>query len=109
MTEALRLTIENGFAVIEFDQPDSKVNVLSAANLTELEKIIQQLNERKDLSGLCIVSNKPDIFIAGADIKEIEGITTPLEAESKAKSGQEILNALEKLPFPTLALINGAC
>src|SRR3989338_10030777 len=102
MTEALRLRIENGFAIIEFDQPDSKVNFLSAANLTELAKLIQELNKKKDLSGLCIVSNKPDIFIAGADIKEIEGITTPLEAGSKAKKGQEILNALEKLPFSTV-------
>ncbi|MDP3732575.1 MAG: 3-hydroxyacyl-CoA dehydrogenase NAD-binding domain-containing protein [Candidatus Omnitrophota bacterium] len=109
MNNSLTLKIENGFAVIEFDQPDSKVNVLSTENLTELEKLIQELNEKKDLLGLCIVSNKPDIFIAGADIKEIEGITTPSEAESKAKSGQEILNALERLPFPTLALINGAC
>lgn len=109
MDNCLTLKIENGFAIIEFDQPDSKVNVLSAANLTELEKLIQELNEKKDLSGLCIVSNKPDIFIAGADIKEIEGITTPLEAGSKARKGQEILNALEKLPFPTAALINGAC
>lgn len=109
MDNCLTLKIENGFAVIEFDQPDSKVNVLSAENLTELEKLIQQLNEKKDLSGLCIVSNKQGIFIAGADIKEIEGITTPLEAGPKSRKGQEILNALEKLPFPTVALINGAC
>lgn len=105
----VNLRVENNFVIIEFDQPDSKVNVLSAASLGEFEKIITQLSQRKDLSGACIASAKPDIFIAGADIKEIENITIAAEAEAKAKAGQKILNALEKLPFPTVALINGAC
>ena len=48
MDNCLTLKIEKGFAIIEFDQPDSKVNVLSAANLIELEKLIQELNEKKD-------------------------------------------------------------
>ena len=109
MNKSLNLKIENEFAVIEFDQPDSKVNVLSAASLTELDEIISQLGSRKDLKGVCIASKKPDIFIAGADIKEIENITSTSEAQVKAQAGQKILNALERLPIPTIALINGAC
>lgn len=109
MANNIKLRFQNEFAVIEFDQLDSKVNVLSAATLSELQVIIRQLGKRKDLSGAFITSAKPDIFIAGADIKEIENITVVSDAEAKAKAGQEILNELEKLPFPTVALINGAC
>ena len=105
----MKLKIENGIVIIEFDQPDSKANVLSAVSLTELEKIILELNSRQDLKGACILSSKPDIFIAGADIKEIENIKSVSEAEAKARAGQKILSSLEELPMPTVALINGAC
>ncbi|MEK6728064.1 MAG: 3-hydroxyacyl-CoA dehydrogenase NAD-binding domain-containing protein [Candidatus Omnitrophota bacterium] len=105
----LKLRIENEFAIIEFDQPDSKANVLSQASMTELQEIILKLNARNDLRGVCILSNKQDIFIAGADIKEIENITTVSEAMAKAQGGQKILNSLEGLSIPTIALINGAC
>lgn len=105
----LKLRIENEFAIIEFDQTDSKVNVLSAASMTELQKIISQISARQNLKGVCILSNKQDIFIAGADIKEIENINTVSEAMAKAQAGQKILNILEGLPVPTIALINGAC
>ncbi|MDO8749471.1 MAG: 3-hydroxyacyl-CoA dehydrogenase NAD-binding domain-containing protein [Candidatus Omnitrophota bacterium] len=105
----LSLKIENGFAVIEFDQPEAKVNVLSSAVMKELEGIIAQLASKPDLKGLLVVSKKPDIFIAGADIKEIENIASSSEAEVKAQEGQKIFNALEKLSIPSIALINGAC
>jgi 3-hydroxyacyl-CoA dehydrogenase/enoyl-CoA hydratase/3-hydroxybutyryl-CoA epimerase len=106
---SLSLKIEDGYASIEFDQLESKVNILSAQSLLELDEIISQLEQRKDLKGACILSKKPDIFIAGADIKEIENITSASEGQAKSAAGQKILNRLEKLPMPTLALINGAC
>ena len=108
-TNSLNLKIEDGFAVVEFDQPEAKVNVLSSAVMKELEGIIAQLSSRRDLKGLLIASKKPDIFIAGADIKEIENITSSPEAEVKAREGQRIFNTLEKLSIPSIALINGAC
>ena len=107
--KAIFLRIEKEIAVIEFDQPNSKANVLSSASLGELNAIIIQLAERRDLKGLCIISRKPGIFIAGADIREIEKITVAGDGRAKAQAGQKILNALEGLPFPTAALINGAC
>lgn len=105
----LKLKIEDNFAIIEFDQPDSKVNVLSAASMAELQEIISQIRSDQNLKGVCVLSNKHDIFIAGADIKEIENITTVSEAMAKAQGGQKTLNALEELSVPTIALINGAC
>ena len=46
---SLSLKIEDGFALIEFDQPDSKVNVLSSELMGELKEIIEQLSGRQDL------------------------------------------------------------
>lgn len=109
MTENLKLKFQNEFAVIEFDQLDSKVNVLSAVIMAELEKIITELSKKNGLKGLCILSNKPDIFIAGGDIKEIERMSSVSEAREIVQAGQKILNRLEGLAFPSIALINGAC
>src|SRR3989338_3937375 len=105
MQNNLKLKIENGFAVIEFDQPDSKINVLSSSSLAELEAIIERLNNTQDLKGLLIASAKPDVFIAGADIKEIEKMKSHSDTEAIVKKGQKILNALEELKVPTAALI----
>ena len=109
MAEIVKLRFENEFAIVEFDQPDSKVNVLSALSLTELEGIISQLNRRQGLLGVLILSKKPGIFIAGGDIKEIEKMTSISEALAIVQAGQSILNALEELSIPSIALINGAC
>ena len=92
---------------IEFDQTDSRVNLLTAAALQELDKILDSLAGKSSLKAVVIVSKKKDIFIAGADIREIEGITRPEEGLQKAKAGQDILNKLEDLPVPTIAVIDG--
>ncbi|MDE2028637.1 MAG: enoyl-CoA hydratase/isomerase family protein, partial [Candidatus Omnitrophica bacterium] len=98
---------ESGIGFITFDQPDSKVNVLSAATLVSFDKILDDL-KNKSLKALVIQSAKKDIFIAGADIKEIETITEENDAKSKAQAGQQVMNKLEDLPFPTVAVIDGA-
>ncbi len=98
----------DNIGIIEIDQADSKVNTLTTELMKEFEKTIDEIYKSK-IEGLIIISKKKDIFIAGADIKEIEGITSFVEAQSKSREGQAILNKLENLEIPTLAAINGAC
>ena len=105
----ITLKFQKDIAVLEFDMPDSKVNVLSTPVMEELKDIIAQFKNRSDLKGVLITSAKPGIFIAGADIKEIEGIEEPRVGREKSKAGQVILNDLEALNIPSVALINGAC
>ena len=97
----------NNIGFIEFDQKDSKVNLLTAVTLQELDKILDLLAGKSSLKAIALISKKKDIFIAGADIKEIEGITRPEEGWQKARAGQDILNKLEDLPVPTIAVIDG--
>ncbi|MBI3602144.1 MAG: enoyl-CoA hydratase/isomerase family protein [Candidatus Omnitrophica bacterium] len=99
---------EFNIAYITFDQPDSKVNVLNAAALLEFEKILDQLKNNSSLKGLVIGSAKKDIFIAGADIKEIENITDVTDGKAKSQAGQGIMDKLEDLSIPTVAVIDGA-
>ncbi len=100
---------ERGVATLTFDTPDSEVNVLCFDALYELEEQITQMYEDKSIKALFIESAKEDIFIAGADINEIKAFKDTAETVEKLQQGQEIFNQLENLPFPTVAMIDGAC
>jgi len=107
----LNFKIENKIAIIEFDQPDSKVNVLNEEVMSEFSAIIKQLADKSksDVKALVITSKKDGIFIAGADIKSIEHIVTCEAAKDKAENGKKILDDLSRLDLITVAVINGAC
>ncbi|VAX37333.1 Enoyl-CoA hydratase / Delta(3)-cis-delta(2)-trans-enoyl-CoA isomerase / 3-hydroxyacyl-CoA dehydrogenase / 3-hydroxybutyryl-CoA epimerase [hydrothermal vent metagenome] len=104
---AITLKIEGTVGFIEFDQEESKVNLLTAEVIMQLNRVLDELKTHKNLSVLIIISKKKDVFIAGADIKEIEKITESADGERKAKAGQDVLNKLEDLCVPTIAVIDG--
>jgi 3-hydroxyacyl-CoA dehydrogenase/enoyl-CoA hydratase/3-hydroxybutyryl-CoA epimerase len=49
------------------------------------------------------------VFIAGADIRELQTIATRSDALAKAQAGQRLFQRLATLPMPTIAVIDGAC
>ena len=104
-----RIQDDRGIATLTFDTPDSEVNVLCFDALYELEQQINEMHNDKSIKALFIESAKAHIFIAGADIKEIKAFKDSVETVDKLREGQEIFNRLEKLPFPTVAMIDGAC
>lgn len=91
------------------DKSNPKVNILTSQNLKELKESLTSLIENKKVKGVCFISKKKNIFIAGADIKEIREITTPQEAEEKSRAGKEVFKLLKEAKFPSLCLINGTC
>jgi len=99
----------NGIATLCFDLEDADVNVLSSEVLKTLDVKLQELKKSEDVKLLQFTSAKVGIFIAGADISEIESLDDEEEAYEKVREGQRILSEISALPFPTLAVIDGAC
>jgi 3-hydroxyacyl-CoA dehydrogenase/enoyl-CoA hydratase/3-hydroxybutyryl-CoA epimerase len=99
---------EDGIAWLLFDKKDSSANTLSEPVLTELNAVLDKL-ERDRPRGLVIRSGKPSGFIAGADITQFEGVTDPAQIETMLRGGHEILDRLDRLPLPTIAVIHGYC
>eukprot|EP00795_Rhopilema_esculentum_P007608 gene7608-13418_t len=64
--------IQDNVAVIRFDTPNSKVNVLSEALTREFVDVFQEVSGNKDVGSIVLISSKPGCFIAGADISAIE-------------------------------------
>lgn len=98
---------EAGIGYITFDNPDAKVNVLNADTIHRLDAILDEIQRKNSVKAVVFRSAKKDVFVAGADIKEIEAITDTADAKVKAQAGQNLFNKIEDLPVPTVAVIDG--
>ncbi len=107
--KAYTVTITDGIARVVLDLPYEKVNKFSAEVMAELGTVLDDLSKEKDLKAIVFSSGKPGMFIAGADIKELQAITSRNEAETKGAAGQQLFQRVEDLKVPTIAVIDGAC
>jgi 3-hydroxyacyl-CoA dehydrogenase/enoyl-CoA hydratase/3-hydroxybutyryl-CoA epimerase len=108
-TNAFRLEHENELSILYFDLPGEKVNKFSSAVMTEFNALIDQLATTSEVKRLLVVSKKPGIFIAGADVSEFGKVTSAEQAEEYTRFGQQTFLKFAKLPQITAALIDGAC
>ena len=92
------VTIDNG---ADWRKP----NTFGPEALLSLSGVLDRLRTR-DWRGL-VLTGKPLVFAAGADITQFPGIT-PERAREGGKAGHELFGRLRELPFPTLAAVNGA-
>ncbi|MEX1013187.1 MAG: 3-hydroxyacyl-CoA dehydrogenase NAD-binding domain-containing protein [Waddliaceae bacterium] len=108
MTFTLNITHDK-VAHLLFDLKDSKVNTFSPKVVDELEEKLDQL-ANEPVKALVISSGKKGTFIAGADLKSFEpAFKNPEIARELIEKGHRVFRKLEKLPFPTIAVIHGAC
>ena len=98
----------DGIAWLGFDKVGASTNVLSGHVLAELGELLKNL-AAKPPKGVIIYSAKSSGFIAGADIKEFTALKTPEDAFQMIRRGQLVMEQLECLPCPSVALINGFC
>ena len=103
------LEINQNIATLTFDLQNEKINKLSFEILKEFKEILNTIENDSSIKALVIDSAKKNIFIAGADIKEIEKLKDEKEVYEALMEVHEIFNKLENLTIPTIAYINGAC
>jgi 3-hydroxyacyl-CoA dehydrogenase / enoyl-CoA hydratase / 3-hydroxybutyryl-CoA epimerase len=93
-------------AWLTLDKPGTSTNVLSSGVLLELNALLDTLVSNPPRA-VIVISGKKSGFIAGADIKEFTGISNEQDGFKLIHAGQEVLNRLEALPYPTVAAIQG--
>ncbi|MCF6198694.1 MAG: 3-hydroxyacyl-CoA dehydrogenase NAD-binding domain-containing protein [Hyphomicrobiaceae bacterium] len=101
-----------GIAWATFDRQNESMNVLGRRPTQELLQIVEMAEKSAslgDIIGLVFLSAKSNNFIAGADIREFEKMTTPEEARDFVLPAIELLNRVEKLRVPVVAAIHGYC
>ncbi len=106
---ALSVEMVDGIAVITFDLPNESVNKLGRAVKDEFVALFARIERDTTVHGAVLISGKPDVWIAGADIEEFLQLKTAADAERLSRDGQMLLDSLERLRVPLVAAIHGAC
>jgi len=101
---AVELTQADDCAFLRLNRPEA-LNALSFAILRDIASAIDEIATWK-VRSLIITGAGEKAFCAGADIKELRGRSLA-ECKKGAELGQAAFARLEKLPFPSVAAING--
>ena len=75
MTEFNYSIDSDGVAIISWDVPNKKMNVMSLEGLTELDNLFDQALLDKQVKGIIITSGKSD-FAGGMDLNVLAGMKT---------------------------------
>ena len=103
---ALITEVIDSIAVIRFNRPASR-NPLSAAALTELDRVVVSYVARRDLKAL-VLTGTEDVFASGANIRELNTLD-PAGAAEFSRRGQQIFPRIAEMTQVTIAAINGYC
>lgn len=106
---ALKIEVSGGIAIITFDLPNEPVNKLNRDIKDELTQLLDRIERDKNVRAAILLSGKPDIWIAGADIEEFQAFKTAADAERLSREGHALLDTLERMRVPIIAAIQGAC
>ena len=96
---AVLITLDNG-------EDHSRPNTLGPRGLAELNHALDTARARDDIAAI-LVTGKPFILAAGADLSAMGVITDREQGLAIARIGHAVLDKLHTAPVPTFALING--
>ena len=104
MTEQVLREDRDGLAILTLNRPDA-LNALSPSLFVELRAHIDAIAEATDAVGCVILAGKGRSFSAGNDLKAIQSGERAPSAHFQA----ETLEAIERLPQPVIAAVQGHC
>lgn len=103
MPEFISVEVEQGVATVLLQRPP--MNALCLQMQREIKAAAEELAVRSDV-GAVVLYGGPKVFAAGADIKEMSGMT--YQDMLKASVGlQDAFTAVARIPQPTIAAVTG--
>jgi enoyl-CoA hydratase/carnithine racemase len=103
VTEFVRLEVEGGVGTIRLDRP--KMNAFNRQVQEELKAVSEEAAGRADVRAV-IVYGGEKVFAAGADVKEMAGMSYA-DMAPVARRLSACFGALSEIPKPTVAAITG--
>ena len=92
-------------AVVTVNRP-KVLNALNAATVRELRQEVDALTTDDTVRAVILTGAGERAFVAGADIAELATLT-PVSAQTLARRGHALCDALERMGKPVIAAING--
>ena len=107
MTDLSPISVQHAGAISTLTvQRPAALNALNRATLEALLQAATELGGRSGLGCVIVTGAGDKAFVAGADIAEMSGMSAA-EAKAFAELGQAAFAALEALPVPVIAAVNG--
>lgn len=103
--QTLELKMDGAIAWLSVHRPQA-MNALNAQVVQEIGEAVQSLKSNSNLRCLVITGSGEKAFVAGADIKEMQSMSSK-DGQAMAERGQKVFQAIEDLPFPVIAAVNG--
>ena len=91
--------------IITVHRPD-KLNALNAATLDALHAAFDAAAADASIRVVVLTGTGPKAFVAGADIAEMTTLS-PVQARDFSLRGQRMMRAVETMPKPVIAMVNG--
>jgi enoyl-CoA hydratase len=101
----LLFVAEGAVATVTINRPKA-LNALNQETLEEMLRCFQALAEDSSIRVVVVTGSGEKAFVAGADIAFMTHLD-PLAAKNFALLGQKVMNAIENLPQPVIAAVNG--
>lgn len=98
--------VDGGVARIRLDNP-RKLNALDFAMLDDLERIVGDLETRRDVRAVVVEATPARAFCAGADIEDWSALDAEDFAQLWIARGNRLFDRIAVLPAPTLAALDG--
>jgi len=103
--KTLQYSVESGVATILLDRPEAR-NALNGAMCDELCEAANRAAADASVQLVLVRGNGP-VFCAGADVKERHGMSKE-QVRARRLKGFAAYGALEALPMPAIAVVQGA-
>jgi 3-hydroxyacyl-CoA dehydrogenase/enoyl-CoA hydratase/3-hydroxybutyryl-CoA epimerase len=106
---ALNMVVEDGIAITTFDLPGEPVNKFTPGVIAEMTAMLDRFDSDTSINAAVLLSAKPDIWIAGADIEAFLAFKDAADATRTSAEAQALVERVERSRVPMVCAINGAC
>jgi enoyl-CoA hydratase len=96
---------KENIGLLTINRPE-KLNAISNELISELKKLLDEIENDEELRALIITGAGDKAFVAGADIKELVDRDARL-GRRVSQERQEVFSRIENLPVPVIAAVNG--
>lgn len=99
----IRIEINDGVAILTIDRPEVR-NALDRRTVVEISGALTHLDSDKNTGALVITGAGGQVFVAGADIREMR---ERRRDDGLAAINSSLFSAVERFSKPTIAAVNG--